>query len=337
VAEETVGENAPNMEAPAETKTEKKKSRYKEIEDLPGIGSTTATKLRDAGYDSIETIAYAMPVELKEIGGVGEGTAAKVINLCRQAMDMGFETARDVMKRREKVKRITTSSKELDALLGGGVETQSITECYGKFGSSKTQIGFQLCVNAQRSEEEGGVNGGVLFIDTEGTFRPDRIIQIAEAHGMDPLKVLDNIQVARATNSDHQMLLAEKAEALIKEGKIRLIIVDSLTAAFRSDYLGRGTLAIRQQKLNKHMHLLLRYADRYNVAVYITNQVMDRPDIMFGDPTAPIGGHVLAHISTYRIYLRRSKEDRRIARLVDSPNLPDGECVFRVTMEGIRD
>ena len=250
---------------------------------------------------------------------------------------MGFETAIDVMKRREKVKRITTSSKELDALLGGGVETQSITECYGKFGSSKTQIGFQLCVNAQRPEEEGGVGGGVLFIDTEGTFRPERITQIAEAHGMDPLKVLENIQVARATNSDHQMLLAEKAEALIKEGKIRLIIVDSLTAAFRSDYLGRGTLAVRQQKLNKHMHLLLRYADRYNVAVYITNQVMDRPDIMFGDPTAPIGGHVLAHISTYRIYLRRSKEDRRIARLVDSPNLPDGECVFRVTMEGIRD
>lgn len=338
MAVEEVGENASEMEAPAESEEKKKKKgKYEDIEDLPGIGETTAKKLRDAGYDSIETLAYSMPAELKEIGGIGEGTAIKVINLCRKAMDMGFETGIEVMKRREKVKRITTSSKELDALLGGGVETQSITECYGKFGSSKTQIGFQLCVNVQRSEEEGGMNGGALFIDTEGTFRPERITQIAEAHGMDALKVLANIQVARATNSDHQMLLTEKAEELIKEGKIRLIVVDSLTAAFRSDYIGRGTLAARQQKLNKHMHLLLRYADRYNVAVYVTNQVMDRPDILFGDPTAPIGGHVLAHISTYRIYLRRSKEDRRIARLVDSPNLPDGECVFRVTSEGIRD
>ncbi|MFA4946613.1 MAG: DNA repair and recombination protein RadA [Candidatus Micrarchaeia archaeon] len=331
---EEEGENAARTGAPAEKKKQKK---YTDIEDLPGIGDGTANKLREAGYDSIETIAYAMPAELKEIGGIGDGTAVKVINLCRQSMEMGFETGMDVMKRREKVKRVTTSSKELDALLGGGIETQSITECYGKFGSSKTQIGFQLCVNAQRPESEGGLNGKVLFIDSEGTFRPERITQIAEAHGMDPSVVLSNIQVARATNSDHQMLLAEKAEELIKQGEIRLVIVDSLTANFRSDYIGRGTLAERQQKLNKHMHVLLRYADRYNVAVYVTNQVMDRPDILFGDPTMPIGGHVLAHISTYRVYVRRSKEDKRIAKLVDSPNLPDSECVFRVTPEGIRD
>jgi len=278
-----------------------------------------------------------MPAELTEIGGIGEGTAKKIINICRQAMEMGFETGTDVLERRKEVRRIDTASKELNALLGGGVETQAITECYGKFGSSKTQLGFQLCVNAQKPVEEGGLDGGVLFIDTEGTFRPERIKQIADASGIDGGKVLEGIQVARATNSDHQMLLLEKAEDLVKQGKIKLIIIDSLTSNFRSDYVGRGTLAERQQKLNKHMHVLLRYADRYNVAVYVTNQVMDRPDILFGDPTTPIGGHVLAHISTFRVYLRRSKEDRRIAKLVDSPNLPDNECVFRVTPDGIRD
>jgi DNA repair protein RadA len=327
------GENASPIEADA------KKKRYAEIEDLPGVGETTAKKLRDAGYDSVETLAYAMPVELEEIGGLGHGTAVKIINLCRNALDMGFETGSEVMKRRKQAKKVTTGSKELDGLLGGGVETQAITEVYAKYGSGKSQIGFQLCVNAQLPEEEGGLKGSVVFIDTEGTFRPERITQMAEAKGLNPEEVLANIFVARATNSDHQMLLAEKAEEIIKdkEKNVKLVVVDSLTAAFRTDYMGRGTLAERQQKLNKHLHVLLKFADRYNVAVYVTNQVMSRPDILFGDPTAPIGGHVLAHTSTYRIYLRRSKAERRIAKLVDSPNLPDGECVFRVTPEGIQD
>lgn len=200
-----------------------------------------------------------------------------------------------------------------------------------------SQLGFQLCVNAQLPKEKGGLEASVMFIDTESTFRPERIGQMAEAAGLDPAKVLANIHVARAYNSDHQMLLLEKAEDFIREKGVKVIIVDSLTSAFRSDYSGRGELAERQQKLNKHMHTLLRISDQYNVAVYITNQVMDRPDILFGDPTTPIGGHVLAHTSTYRVYLRRSKDDKRIAKLVDSPNLPDNEIVFRVTPEGLKD
>ena len=200
-----------------------------------------------------------------------------------------------------------------------------------------SQLGFQLCVNAQLPKEKGGLGSSVAFIDTECTFRPERVAQMARAKGLDEVEVLKNIHVAKALNSDHQMLLVEKLEPMIREKNIRMIVVDSLTAAFRSDYVGRGELAERQQKLNKHIHLLLKYADKYNVAVYITNQVMDRPDILFGDPTTPIGGHVLAHTSTYRLYVRRSKEDRRIAKLVDSPNLPDGECVFAVRETGIED
>jgi DNA repair protein RadA len=200
-----------------------------------------------------------------------------------------------------------------------------------------SQIGFQISVNVQKPVEQGGLGRGVIFVDTEHTFRPDRVAMLAEAQGMDVSEVLKNIHVARAENSDHQIILVEKCEELIKNNNIGLIVVDSLMSQFRSDYMGRGALGERQQKLNKHVHTLQRLADNHNLAVYMTNQVMDDPGMLFGDPTKPIGGNVVAHVSTYRMYLRKSKDDKRIARLVDSPNLPEGECVFRVKKEGICD
>ena len=200
-----------------------------------------------------------------------------------------------------------------------------------------SQIGFQLALNVQKPPEQGGLGGCTLFVDTESTFRPERISQLAQTAGLDPDTALKNIFVAKAINSDHQMVLIDKAEEMIKEKGIRLIVVDSMTAHFRADYIGRGALGDRQQKLNKHVHALQKLADKHNLAVYITNQVMDNPGIMFGDPTTPIGGHVLAHAATYRIYLRKGKEEKRIARLVDSPNMPEGECVFKVTPKGIAD
>ncbi len=308
-----------------------------EIEELPGIGPVTAEKLKEAGYKTIESIAIATVAELKEVAGIGEETAKKIIDAARESLRMGFMTGVEVLKKREQMKRITTGSKELDRLLGGGIETQAITEFFGEFGSGKTQICHQLSVNVQLPEEKGGLGKGAIYIDTENTFRPERIIQMAKALELDPNEVLENIIVARAYNSDHQMLLAMKAEEIIKEKNIGLIIVDSLTSHFRSDYSGRGTLAERQQKLNRHMHFLQKLADIYNLAVVVTNQVMAKPDMFFGDPTTPIGGHIVGHTSTFRVYLRKSKGGKRIARLVDSPNLPEGEVIFFVTEEGIRD
>jgi DNA repair protein RadA len=222
-------------------------------------------------------------------------------------------------------------------MIGGGVETNAITEAYGKFSSGKTQLGFQLCVSVQKPKKEGGLDGGVLFIDTEGTFRPERIAEIAKAQGMDPTKVLENIVVVRAQTTDQQILTAERADKLIQEKNIKLVIVDSMTSLFRAEFLGRGALGERQQKLNSHVHRLQTLADKHNIAVYITNQVMDNPGILFGDPTTPIGGNVLAHAATTRLYLRKSKEEKRIVRLVDSPSQPEGECVMKVTPEGIKD
>ncbi len=309
----------------------------KEIKDLPGIGTQGAEKLFKANYKTLESIAVASPMELMEVAGLGDKTAEKAIKAARDALEMGFETADKIKKRREKIGKLKTGSKELDALLGGGVETQSITEIYGKMSSGKTQWCFQLCVMAQLPVEKGGLNGNVLYIDSEASFRPERVVEIAKAQGLDPEKTLKNVYVARAYNADHQMLLAEKAEQLIKEKNIKLLIVDSLTSQFRSEYIGRGLLAERQQKLNKHMRQLMKMAEINNIAVLVTNQVMERPDILFGDPTTPIGGNVVGHASKTRLYLRKSKGPKRIARLIDSPNLPDGEAIYQITEKGIED
>jgi DNA repair protein RadA len=290
----------------------------------------------DAGYTDLMVIATASPAEIAAVAEVGEGVAARIIAAARDALDMGFETGTVVLEKRKNVNKLTTGSAELDALLGGGMETQAITECYGAYGSGKTQLAHQLAVNVQLPKEKGGLEGGALFIDTENTFRPERIEQMAKAIGLNPKEVLENIYVGRAYNSDHQILLVEKANDIIKEKNIKLVVIDSLTSHFRSEYVGRGTLATRQQKLNQHLPTLQKISDTYNCVVYVTNQVMARPDVLFGDPTEAVGGHVLHHAATFRIYLRKSKGDKRIAKLVDSPYLPDGEAVFRVTPEGIR-
>ncbi|NQZ84944.1 MAG: DNA repair and recombination protein RadA [Nanoarchaeales archaeon] len=315
----------------------KKEEKELTVADLPGVGPSTAEKLAAAGFDTLLAIAVASLGNLVSSSGVSDSVARKMIQAARDMMEMGFETADEVLTRRMACKKITTSSEAFDEVMGGGFETGAITECYGEFGSGKTQVGHQLAVNVQRPEEEGGLNSKVIYIDTENTFRPERILQMAKRAGLDPDTALKNIKIARAYNSDHQMLLSEKAEDLLKTGEYKLLIVDSLTAHFRAEYIGRGTLSERQQKLNKHMHLLLKLADMYNCCVMVTNQVMSKPNVMFGDPTVAIGGHVVGHSSTFRIYLRKGKKGSRVAKLVDSPNLPENECMMFVTEGGLSD
>lgn len=310
----------------------------KTIENLPGVGEATAEKLREAGYRTIESIAAATVAELREAAELGEAQAKKIIAAAREAADFcSFVTADKVMEKRQKVGLITTGSASLDDLLGGGVETQAVTEAFGEFGSGKTQLAHQLCVNVQLPREQKGLEGKAIFIDTENTFRPERIRDMSLGVGLDPVKVLQNIYYVRSYNTDQQILIAEKAEEVVERENIRLIVVDSVTAQFRAEFTGRETLALRQQKLNRHLMTLHRIADLHDLAVFVTNQVQARPDIFFGDPTKPIGGHILAHSATTRIYLRKSKEQRRIARIFDSPNLPEREAVFRITEQGIKD
>ena len=308
------------------------------LEDLPGVGPTIAEKLRESGYTDLMELAVASPGDVAEAAEIGTAIAQKIIGEARRKADVGgFESGTTLLERRLKLGRVTTNSKALDELLGGGVETQAITEFSGEFGTGKTQLGHQIAVDIQLPPSQGGLSGEVVYIDTESTFRPERIVDMAKAVGIDPETALGRIHVARAFNSNHQMLLVAKAQELAREKPIRLLVVDSLTAHFRSEYVGRGELAPRQQQLNRHLHELLRFSDTYNAAIVVTNQVSSRPDVLFGDPTRPIGGNIVAHAATYRVYLRKSKPPRRIARLIDSPNLPEGEAVFSLTTDGIRD
>jgi DNA repair protein RadA len=315
------------------------KEAEKKLTDVPGIGPGTAAKLEAAGIYDLMGLAVMGPVELAELAGLGEAAARKAIQAARSMMNLGFSDGLEFAEKRKEVFCITTGSKNLDNLLGGkGVETKSITEAFGAFGSGKTQLALALTVNVQLPVEQGGANGKAVFIDTEGTFRPERIRQLAARYNANSDKVLKNILVARAFNSDHQILLLDKIAELIKNGEpIKLIVIDSLTAHFRAEFAGRGMLADRQQKMNKYLHNLMKIAESYNIAVYVTNQVMADPAQMFGDPTKAVGGNIVAHASTYRMYLRRSKKDTRVAKLIDSPNLPDNETVFQVETDGLHD
>ncbi len=317
----------------------RKESEIQKLEDLPGVGPTTADKLREAGYEDLMSMAVAPSSEVVNCSGLTAAAAQKAIVAARNALDMGFTSGDKVFEKRRTVKKITTGSVEFDKLIGGGIETQGLFEAFGEFGSGKSQLAMQLAVNVQLPQEKGGLNAKSVFIDTENTFRPERIKQMAEALELDAEKVLKNILIARAYTSDHQMLLAEKVDEILRRDhdNIKIIIVDSLMALFRSEYAGRGTLAVRQQKINRHLHYLQRLADKYDLAIYITNQVQARPDIFFGNPTVAIGGHILGHASQFRVYLRKGKAGKRIARLVDSPYLPEGEAVFKLCEQGLKD
>ncbi len=314
-----------------------KDKAIREIEDLPGIGETTAEKLRTLGKDTLDKIAVLSPHELSELSGIGVESAKKAVQAAKESTTIEYETGEAVLQRRKDIGKIATGAKELDDLIGGGVETESITETYGRFASGKSQLGFQLIVNVHLPRDKGGLDGGALVIDTEGTFRPERIEQIAKAAGLDPKKVLEETIVVRAITTEQQILTIERAEKLIQEKNIKLIVVDSLMALFRSEFVGRGALNERQGKVNQHLHKLQMLADKYKLAIYITNQVMDNPGILFGDPTTPIGGNILAHAATTRLYLKKSKDEKRIVRLVDSPEMPEGECVMKITPNGIKD
>jgi len=308
------------------------------VEDLPGVGPATAEKLREAGFNELLAIAVMTPSSLSDAAELGEAVSAKIIQSAKKLANIGgFISGTAILERRREVLKLTSSSAAIDELLGGGFETQSICEVYGEFGSGKTQIGHQLAVNCLLPKEQGGLDGEVFYIDTEDTFRPERIAQMARGAGIDPEVALERIHVARAYNSNHQMLLVDEIQRMSKNIDVKLIIVDSLIAHFRAEYLGRGMLADRQQKLNRHLKELKKLADVNNALVLVTNQVMSKPDAMWGDPTKPVGGHIVGHASTFRIYLRKSKGGSRIARLVDSPNLPEGEAKFFVVAEGLRD
>jgi DNA repair protein RadA len=308
--------------------------------NIEEIGPATEKRLKEAGFKSIKDLLVWGPVDVAEATGMEMDESVEICNKARVLLedlgviDKSFISATNLYQKKRD--RISTGSKNFDDLLGGGLETRAVTEVYGEFGTGKTQLCHTLCIMVQQARQAGGLAGKAIYIDTENTFRPERIVSIAEARGLDSAKSLENIIVAKAYNSAHQELIIEEAGPIIQDNGVRLLVVDSAVAHYRAEFLGRATLSDRQQRLNKFMHILVRIAETYEVAVVVTNQIQASPDAYFGETVRPTGGNVIAHTSTYRIYLKRSGKNR-IARMVDSPYHAEREVLFTLTDRGISD
>jgi DNA repair protein RadA len=313
-----------------------------EIQDIDGVGPTTAKKLKEAGIVSVMDLAVTSAEQLAvDINSSKDSAAAFIMaaqKLLRESnvLEKEFVTADFVLEKRKAMLRCSTGSKSLDELLLGGIETQAVTEFYGEFGSGKSQICHTLCAIAKQPINEGGLDGGVIYIDTEGTFRPERLNQIARARGFDPMLVLKNVAICKVYNSSHLELIIKDLGRYINEFNAKLVIIDSIISLHRAEFAGRGTLADRQQRLNSILHKLIRLAEIFNIVIVITNQVQSSPDTFFGDPTKATGGNVIGHTSTYRIYLRKSGENR-IAKMIDSPYHPYSDIRFTVNEKGVDD
>src|SRR5256886_4588502 len=266
--------------------------KYEVVEDLPGVGPSTSEKLKELGLHTIESLTAATVRELVP-AGIEEKHAAKIIAEARDSISLSFVRADELMKMKANVRRLTTGSKAFDGLIGGGLETQTITEVYGEYGVGKSILCHQLAINVQLPVDKGGLDGGALYLDTEQTFRPEWIVRMAKTAGLEPTDVAQRIIYSEAYNSDHQILLLEKADQIIKDNNIRLIIIDSLTSHFRSEYLGREMLAERQQRLNNHMHRLIRIARGFYAVAVVTYKGMLKPPHFFGHLVYARCGHLI--------------------------------------------
>jgi len=316
------------------------------LEDCPWLDETTTEALRRVGIVSARDIVAWGPRKIRRLTELDWTACEKV---CRQALELvvvnrsksAFQTAESVYAERKSSGMISTGCNSLDYLLGGGIEIGAVTELYGAGGVGKTQLCYTLAVTVQLPPSKGGLEGCCLYIDSEGTFRPERIAQIARSKSFDPEQVLEKIKVSRAYNSAHLQLLVDEIGSTICQmpeagQKVKLIIVDSIIGLFRAEYKGREELSERQQTICELLHQLQKLADVYGIAVVITNQIQTCPDSYFGETIKAAGGNVVAHGSTYRIFLKYSGKNR-IARMVDSPCHPEREVLFTLSDSGVID
>ena len=315
---------------------------HRAVSDLEacGVNTSDVQKLKDAGFHTLEAVAWATVKQLTEIKGVSEAKALKIQGEAKKIVPMGFTSATEIAAQRENMISISSGCQAIDELLKGGFETGSITELFGEFRTGKTQLCHTLCVTCQLGIDQGGAEGKALYIDTEGCFRPEKLRQIAERFELDPQAVLDNIAVARAQNSEHQMELLKAAAAMMSESRYALMVVDSATALFRTDFTGRGELAERQQKLAQFLRQLQQIANQYGVAVVITNQVTADPGgaaMFVKDSNKPIGGNIMAHASTTRLKLRKGRGENRVMKVVDSPMIAEADAEFALSDGGVTD
>ena len=305
--------------------------------ELKGIDKGILQKIEESEL-TLENIAVSTADELIERIKISEKDAKKLITTAQNELGIHPVTALQFLESERKRGKITTSSTEFDGILGGGIWTQELTEVAGGFGSGKTQLCFQLCINVQLPFEEGGLDGTAFFIDTERTFSPKRIVEMATYRGLDVESILENIYVGSAVNTHHLFSIVDTLEEIIKEKNVKLLIVDSFASHFRSEYIGKERLVERQQRIMQIAEELVALAVKFDLAVVVTNQIIANvEEFLFGSPEEPALGFAWAHRPQQRIFLRKSRGSSRIARLFDSSRMPEREALFYVTESGLTD
>ena len=323
------------------------------VDEIVGVGRMTAERLRSVGITKIKHLILMSPEELSRITGMDKERCESIISNARQYVGYReFITAYDLKKLFSSLRnRLKLHCDALDDLLGGGFRIGAIYEFVGEFGVGKSQICYQASVTVQLPPEQGGLNGAVLFIDTEGTFMPDRIEVIAKRFKLDPEQVLNNILYKRAFTTDDILDVVTKLPLISDEfasshgRRIKLVVIDSFVAPFRAEYVGRENLPARAQKMSKILQKLLLYLTLEGAVGIITNHVQAQPDIRMTSDSLepgkkPWGGHTLAHLATYRIWLfresrYREKGEKRVAKIFDAADLPSKEATFLITDEGL--
>lgn len=345
-------EEEPTTESPVESDKISGEIGLEDIQYSESGESTThklsplrRKQLNTIGIEDVMELAVANPEDIMNACGIARDIASAYISAALAALEASgavrktVTSAADELERRLKLKYLTTGSAKFDDLLKGGIESGSVTEIYGPFGAGKTQICHTLAVNAQLPLEKKGLNGSVCWIDSELTFRPERIRDIALGNELDDNQILHGIWLERVRNAAHlELFVREELSKTIKEKNIKLIVVDSIINLHRHDFSGRGTLADRQNRLGSVIFKLIKIAELYQVAVVFTNQIMSNPDgQMFGNPDKPTGGNVLAHLSTYRLAIYKSSGIERVIKIIDSPHHPFSDTRFAITKAGIKD
>ena len=312
-----------------------------EVDELPGIGKVTKQKLNDVGIYDTRQILTASPSDLSELTGMDLNSVRALVLKSRKKLEESneipsmFRTAQAMVdSNTDNLEFITTGTECMDQILGGGIETGAVTEFFGKDGAGKTQMCYTMAVRVQLPIDKGGLGAKAFWLDTEGTFKPNRILDVAEPYDLE--NVLENIIISHAHNSADQQIIIEQLERKIEEENVKLIIIDSAVGLFRNEYIGRANLSNRQGRITKFMSNVSKLAQNHNVAIIITNQVMVNPGMMFGDPVLPIGGTALGHTSTYRIYLQK-RGKKHYAVMVKSHRHPDMEMRFDLGKTGIMD
>lgn len=307
-----------------------------------GVSATDVKKLKDAGFATIRQLVMYPRKSLIAVKGFSDAKAEKVLDAANKLLSDsdcgGFVTAAEQLERRKDTVHITSGCAAVDAILQGGFETRALTEIFGEWRCGKTQLCHTLAVTTQMPVEMGGGNAKVAWIDTEGTFRGDRLIAIADRFGLDADAVLSNVMVAQVFSHEQMTHALVCIGAKMAEEPFKLLIIDSIMSLFRVDFVGRGELSERQQLLNQFLARLRKLADEFNVAVVMTNMVQSDPGGMaFAgvEPKKAIGGHVLAHASHIRLQVRKGRAEARVIKVLQGPSLKEEEAEFQITDGGI--